>query len=162
MLVAVSAAAGLFKFAVACFLAVFFVQAARFMSHRWFDASPSLRLCAHSAIFMGAALLSMRALPDLFPRRVLEPLKLFIFLRRVRFVVPLKWLFSGVTPSWTVGICAERLMRVDLPIGQGRKQRSLKKNMCCNNHKVAVDGCDLAVSKFAEKLADDVPLRRSI
>ena len=56
----------------------------------------------------------------------------------------------------------KRLLKGELYIGRGSKQRSLPMSRCCNNYKVAEYGRDVAVAKFREMLLRDEHLYRSL
>ena len=56
----------------------------------------------------------------------------------------------------------KRLLKGDLYIGRGSKQRSLPKGIYCNNYKVPECGRDGAITKFREMLLRDQHLYRSL
>ena len=56
----------------------------------------------------------------------------------------------------------KRLLKGDLYIGRGSKQRSLPVSRYCNNYKVAEYGRDVAIAKFREMLLRGEHLCRSL
>ena len=56
----------------------------------------------------------------------------------------------------------KRLLKGDLYIGRGSRQRSLGKGRYCNNYKVSEFGRDVAITKFREMLLQDESMFRSL
>ena len=55
----------------------------------------------------------------------------------------------------------KRLLKGDVYIGRGSRQRSLKKSRFCNNYNVSVHGRDVAIARFREMLLQDEALLKS-
>ena len=68
----------------------------------------------------------------------------------------------SVVPTQMRRGSVRRLLRGDLYIGRGCRQRGLAKSCWCNDYKVSVHGRATAISKFSEKLQYDDALRADV